>query len=133
MRHVTKLIRSGLIFCILVIAAFAQAKPAVQYVELKIGETLDLRQFGGPNMNFAVVEIDVSDVIVKVEDYDRMQIRGGGNAYSGYSVSSSASATNNRVKKEDRALLYSWTRGAVVYMQDAGTAQNHVRVAVVFE
>jgi hypothetical protein len=119
-----------LIICIAGVAPFADADATEKVIELQLGQPVDLRQFGGPNINLAVTDVDISDVSVTLQDYDRMQVSGGGNDYTGYSVSSHATATRIRVKKVNGAVLYSWSRGAVVYLS---ASQNRVNIAVVSE
>src|SRR5436305_1350339 len=96
-----KLLRGWLLFCtICVLVGTAEASTAPQMIELQLGEPIDLRQFGGPNINFSVVSIDISDVTVRLQDYDRTQISGGGSEYTGYySVSSTPTSSRRSIKK----------------------------------
>jgi len=119
-----------LIVCIAAVAPFADANPTEKVIELQLGQPIDLRQFGGPNINLAVTDVNISDVTVTLLDYDRMQVSGGGSNDTGYSVSSHATATRKTVKKGSGAVLFSWVRGAVVYL---GATQNRVSIGVVSE
>ena len=128
--RVNRIIQAFLVICIIGAAPLAEADPTEKIIELQLGERIDLRQFGGPNINLAITDVDISDVTVTLEDYDRMQVSGGGSDYTGYSVSSHAAVTRKRVKKGNGAVLYNWRRGAVLYLS---ATQNRVRIVVVSE
>ena len=102
-----------------------------QIIDLEFGQPLDLRQFNGPNMQLIVTGLDLSDVLVTLLDYDRMQFGGSGDFWSGYHASSGPTRTRIRVKKENDALIYSWGRTKLVYIDAMDKGLNHVKVGIV--
>jgi hypothetical protein len=112
-------------------ASWTHAADAPQIIDLEIGQSLDLRQFNGPNVSLIVNQIDISDVMITLLDYGRIQGTGGGDAWSGYSMSIGPTATHRRVKKEDGALLFSWGPFKVSYIDAIDTHINHVKLGII--
>src|ERR1700681_1967557 len=72
---------------LVLVASWMHAESSPQMIDLEIGQSLDLRQFNGPNVNLTVNRIDISDVLVTLQDYSRMQGSGTGDAWLGSSAS----------------------------------------------
>ncbi len=53
----------------------AQAAPKI--VELKVGQSLDLREFDGPNIRVVFTALEMDGVIITLQDYDHMLVVGG--------------------------------------------------------
>ncbi len=98
-----------------------------------MNKPLNLRQLNGPNVDLIVNEVVISDVVITVVDYDRMQVGGWGNDSLGYHASSAPTRTRTRIKKEDGALLFMSGRIKILYIDDMATSMNHVKLAIVSE
>lgn len=123
----------SIVTLLVLVASWMHAETSPQMIDLEIGQSLDLRQFNGPNVNLTVNSIDISDVMVTLEDYSRIHGSGTGDAWSGYSVSVGPTVTRVKVKKEDRALLFSSGKIKVLYMDAVDTRMNHVKLGIVSE
>jgi len=104
-------------------------------IDLQIGQTLDLREFDGPNMRLIVNAVEMDDVIITLLDYDHMHVVGTRDGYGYYltGVSSQPELTRKRVAKEDNSLLHRWGRTKLVYLDVMDVSQNHVKVGIVSE
>ena len=109
-------------------ASLASAADQAEIVDLEIGKSVDLRQFGGPNMDLTVTNVDISELTVVVRDYTRMT--GGGSAGS---YSYGPASIHKSVKKDDGALLFRWGKIKVSYHDDAGASMNHIKLAIAVE
>lgn len=122
-----------IIILLVLYASWIDAADGPQIIELEMGKPLNLRQWNGPNVDLIVNEVDVSDVVITLVDYERMQVGGWGNDSSGYHVSSAPTRTRTRVKKEDGALLFSWGRTKLLYIGGMVTRINFVKLGIVSE
>ena len=102
-----------------------------QMVELEIGQTLNLRDFNGPNVRVIVNGIEMSEIVITLVHPRRMGIVEGRNVSSGYDLSAAPGQTSIRIKKENNSLVYQGGRIKVVYLDAIDTPQNHVRLGVV--
>ena len=93
-----------------------------QIIDLEIGKPLDLRNLSGANVELTVNAVDISNVTITLRDYDRI-----------VGWDHQPKITRERIKKEDRAVLFSWGRSKVVWIDAMDVAQNHVKVGVVTE
>lgn len=87
-------------------------------VELGIGESLDLRQFGGPNVSIAVTKIDFSYVYVTITDFSRVSGIGW-------------NTTATRVEKTSGDALFSSGQFKVLYLNDTSMPPPRVTVSIV--
>jgi hypothetical protein len=99
-----------------------QIRRPMRTVDLPIGRTLDLRQFGGPNMALIVLEVDISALTIALFDYDRL-----------IGFDRQPEVTHRKIPKEDGALVFSSQRMKVRYVDAVDTSQNYVRLGIVSE
>lgn len=104
-----------------------------QTVDLEIGQTLNLREFNGPNVRVIVNGIEMSEIVITLVHPRRMGIVEGRNVSSGYDLSAAPGQTSIRIKKENNSLVYQGGRIKVVYVDAIDTPQNHVRLGVISE
>ena len=102
-----------------------------QTVDLEIGQTLNLREFNGPNVRIIVNGIEMSEIVVTLVHPRRMGIVEGRNVSSGYELAAAPGQTSIRIKKENKSLVYQGGRIKVVYLDAIDTPQNHVRLEVI--
>jgi len=104
-----------------------------QTVDLEIGQTLNLREFNGPNVRVIVNGIEMSDIMITLVHPRRRGIVEGRNISPGYELSAAPGQTSIRIKRENNSLVYQGGRIKVVYLDAIDTPQNHVRLAVISE
>ena len=111
-----------------------RTKPhAERTVDLEIGQSLDLREFNGPNVHLIVNGIEMSEIVITLVHPRRMRIVEGRNVSSGEELSAAPGQTSIRVKKENDSLVYQWGRTRIVYLDAIDTPPNHVRLGVISE
>lgn len=104
-----------------------------QTVDLEIGQTLNLREFNGPNVRIIVNGIEMSEIVITLVHPRRMGIIEGRNVSSVYELSAAPGQTSIRIKKQNRGLVYQGGRIKVVYLDAIDTPQNHVRLEVIWQ
>jgi hypothetical protein len=99
--------------------------------DVKIGQRINLRDMGGPNVQLIVNGVDQFDINVTLIDYEHMRfVRTNG--HYGYQQ---PSITNEQFKIADRGKTRIFHRGdcSVHYVPDMNTRMNHAKVEVKFE
>lgn len=109
---------------------------AMKVIDLQIGQTLDLRDFGA-NRQVIVNGVDIDGVLITLLDFDRMQVVGGGyidGEYGGsVSYHSEPTLSRKKVPKGDRSVIYEWGRTKLVYLDVMDVSQNHIKLGIVSE
>lgn len=104
-----------------------------QITEVEMNKPLNLRQWDGPNVDLIVNEVDISDVVITLVDYDRTKLGGWGNESAGYHVSSEPTRTQTRIKKQNGAVLFRSGRLKVLYIDAMDTSIGHVKLGIISE
>jgi hypothetical protein len=107
-------------FAIILVFLCTCLADAANEVELGIGESLDLRQFGGPNVSIAVTKIDISYVYVAITDFSRVSGIGW-------------NTTGARVEKTSGGAIFSSGQFKVLYLNDTSMPPPRVTLGIVSE
>ena len=114
-------------------ALFASSALAQQAhsLDVKIGQRVKLRLFGGPNVEVIVNGVDQFDITVTLIDYEHMRfVRTNGNY--GYRQ---PGITNKQFKIADRGPTRLFHRGdcSVYYVPSMDTRMNHAKLEIKVE
>jgi hypothetical protein len=106
-------------------SAFAQQTHSL---DVKIGQRVNLRDMGGPNVQLIVNGVNQFDISVTLIDYEHMRFVRQ-NANYGYQQ---PGITNEQFKIADRGKTRIFRRGdcSVYYVPDMNTRMNHAKVEV---
>jgi hypothetical protein len=97
-------------------------------LDVKIGQRINLRDMGGPNVQLIVNGIDQFDIRVTAIDYEHMRFVRTNGSY-GYQQ---PGVTNTQFKLADRGGTRIFHRDdcSVYYVPDMNTRMNHAKVEV---
>lgn len=105
------------------------AKP--HYVDVEIGQAVDLSAYGGPNVQLIVTSSDSYNVSYTTVDFDRQRVVISG-TYDSVSGSSQPTQTRQQVERHGEKATLLFRRGGVaVFYVESEARMNHVVLGIV--